>query len=121
MATILVIDDEQKVRTVICSLLASQHIVIEARNGKEGLFMYTKFLPDLIITDLNMPVVTGLEVVRSVRSIRNSKPVKIIGLAASFSSSKACSVMLEAGADVCLPKPTPTEKIRDAVTRLLAA
>src|SRR5437879_44932 len=97
MAKILIVDDENFIRTLISSALADKHVVIEASNGKEGLYMFTLHHPDVIITDLNMPFMSGLELVRSIRS--GHRKVKII-VHSAFASAERKAEMLGAGADL---------------------
>ncbi|HRV23652.1 MAG TPA: response regulator, partial [Sphaerochaeta sp.] len=68
---ILVLDDEPPIRKAICTLithkLPSVHIVGQGSNGLEGLELYRSTQPNLIITDIVMPEMTGLEFLREVR------------------------------------------------------
>jgi CheY-like chemotaxis protein len=68
MARILVIEDNPALRTLVRQLLESQgHNVIEAANGAEGLQGYAAATADLVITDLEMPVLDGFQVLRALR------------------------------------------------------
>ena len=79
MARILLIDDDDAVRAVLGAVLArSGHTVIEARDGEEGLDLFPRARPDLVITDIAMPKNSGLEVVQV---LREKQPrVKIIAM-----------------------------------------
>jgi CheY-like chemotaxis protein len=79
MARILLIDDDDSFRTPLRLMLThSGHFVIEARNGKEGLAMFTHADADLVITDIVMPEKEGLEVLMGLR--KKEPPVKIIAI-----------------------------------------
>jgi YesN/AraC family two-component response regulator len=79
MARILLIDDDDSVRTVLRLMLAQfGHTVIEARNGREGMELFTHANADLVITDIVMPEKEGLEVLREMREIH--PPVRIIAI-----------------------------------------
>lgn len=61
---ILIVEDEIKIRMGISRLISAhtQHTVVgEAKNGKEGLEMISRFHPELVISDIRMPVMDGLE------------------------------------------------------------
>src|ERR1700704_3730169 len=66
---ILVIEDYPDSRTLLSSLLrAKGYKVVEARNGKEGLLQANRLIPDLILMDLTMPELDGVEAARQIRS-----------------------------------------------------
>jgi CheY-like chemotaxis protein len=76
---ILVIDDEDLMRQVIKEMLEVEgYAVTTAANGKEGLQLYQRELPDLIITDIFMPEMEGLETIRALQ--QDSSMVKIIAI-----------------------------------------
>ena len=97
MARILLIDDDA-VRTFLCEILVrSGHTVIAARDGVEGLELFPRTDPDLVITDMVMPKKDGLEVLRTLRE--KESRVKIIAMSGpSFSSS----AMTDSGVKKCL-------------------
>jgi len=77
MAKILVIDDETEVRQVIGrSLERNGHEVVEALDGSEGVDLYKEKSFDIVITDIFMPVKTGLEVIQELKAFDAN--VKII-------------------------------------------
>lgn len=85
--TILVVEDELFSRTVIVATLQSYGFnCIAAENGQQALELLTLNPCDLILTDLNMPIVDGLEFTRIVRQrealIGNKKPIPIVVLSA---------------------------------------
>jgi CheY-like chemotaxis protein len=118
MAKILVVDDEEDIRELFSDVLSDEHTVIGANNGKEGLLMYGKHQPDIIITDMNMPEISGYELVRSIRAIGSNS--KIIAISALLQSSDECELMLRAGVDLCLPKPLSVALIKQAISGILS-
>ncbi len=78
MATILVADDEEMVRNLVCSILHKEgHRYFEAANGLEAvaLFRSNARLIDLVITDLRMPVMGGVEAIARIRETRADVPI----------------------------------------------
>ena len=68
-AKILVVDDEPQIRRMMrATLTGSGHQVDEARTGEEALEKFRAFLPDLVLLDLNMPGMGGLETCRELRN-----------------------------------------------------
>ncbi|GET40396.1 hybrid sensor histidine kinase/response regulator [Microseira wollei] len=108
---ILVVDDRWENRSILVNLLEPIGFeLVEAKNGAEGLEKAVEFQPDLIITDLVMPVMDGFEMLRRLRQIAGLKEVVAIASSASvFDTDQNKS--LDAGADEFLPKPLPAEKL----------
>ncbi|MGA2607277.1 MAG: response regulator transcription factor [Terriglobia bacterium] len=102
IATLLVVDDEPQIRRVLRATLSSNgYDVIEAKNGQEAIEMAVRERPDLILLDVNMPDMSGLEACSKIRlsfegpiimvTVRNSEQDKIVAL--------------DAGADDYVVKP----------------
>ncbi|MDZ8051678.1 MAG: ATP-binding protein [Aulosira sp. ZfuVER01] len=102
---ILVVDDKWENRSVICHLLEPIGFeVIEASHGQEGLEIANKYQPDLIITDLVMPVMNGLEFLKNLRHSPQLKNIVVIVSSASvFETDQYKSI--DAGANEFLAKP----------------
>jgi signal transduction histidine kinase/DNA-binding NarL/FixJ family response regulator len=108
---ILVVDDQPENREVCISMLEPLGFVLaEAADGAEGLAEALRFKPDLIIADMAMPVLDGIEMIRRIRMIPELAGVKIIVSSASvFHADQRAS--LEAGGDAFLPKPVRLEEL----------
>ena len=102
MSRILIVDDEPQIlRMLRASLTVSGYEVVSASNGLEGFDAFERLQPDLVITDMSMPVMDGLSLTREIRriskvpviilSVRNMEPVKVDSL--------------DAGADDYVTKP----------------
>jgi two-component system, OmpR family, KDP operon response regulator KdpE len=101
-ATIVVIEDEAQIRRFLRTTLASEgYQVVEAQTGKQGLTEAGTCKPDLIILDLGLPDMDGVEVIKGVRSWSS---IPIIILSARSQESDKVSA-LDAGADDYLVKP----------------
>ena len=76
---ILTIDDELNVRTAFCDFLSSfGYIVFEAENGREGLDIFDVEKPDVVLVDLQMPVMSGFEVLEHLRDASPETPIIVI-------------------------------------------
>ncbi len=101
-AKILVVDDEPQIRRMMrITLSGSGYLVYEARSGEEALEKFRAHLPDLVILDLNMPGVDGLEVCRE---LRLGSDVPVIILTVRNAESEKVEA-LDAGADDYVTKP----------------
>ncbi len=117
-AKILVVDDEPQIRRMLrATLTGSGYQISDARSGEEGLERFRDFLPDLVIMDLNMPGMGGLN---ACREIRIGSDVPIIILTVTNAESDKVEA-LDAGADdyVCKPFSMPEllARIRAALRR----
>jgi two-component system, OmpR family, KDP operon response regulator KdpE len=100
--TILVVDDEPQIRRVLRMTLSSNgYDVIEASNGQDAIEMVVRESPDLILLDVNMPGMTGLE---ACRKIRTSFSIPII-MVTVRSSEQDKILALDSGADDYVVKP----------------
>lgn len=118
MALILVIDDAFTVRDLVCRMLAdAQHSVIEANDGETGLALFQERHPALVITDLIMPKMEGIE---TIQRLRQAKPdAKIIAMSAKGKLYLGAAQKL--GADAALSKPFQPAELLAVVDRLLAS
>ena len=77
--TILLADDDDGIRETVGSILKMiSSRVLLAKNGKEAYFLYEKYKPDIIISDINMPIMNGLEFIKKVREVDNKIPVVML-------------------------------------------
>ncbi|WP_038296684.1 hybrid sensor histidine kinase/response regulator [[Scytonema hofmanni] UTEX B 1581] len=108
---ILIVDDRWENRAVIVNLLQPINFeMIEANNGQDGLEKAQEFQPDVIITDLSMPVMDGFEMTQALRNLAEFKNALIIASSASvFSSDRQKST--EAGCNDFLAKPVQARKL----------
>jgi len=116
MARILVIDDEHKLRQMLCRALeAAGHVVVEARDGAEGIRLYRAAPTDLVITDILMPEMDGLG---CIRELRKSHPgVRVIAISGGSPkvTMDALGVARAFGACRTLQKPFDLDQLLKAV------
>ncbi|WP_155517231.1 response regulator transcription factor, partial [Bacteroides thetaiotaomicron] len=83
--TILVVEDNEELKAFLKNILSENYTVITAPNGKEGLQHAVDNIPDLIISDVMMPVMDGLEMIRKIKENNNICHIPIIVLSAKAS------------------------------------
>lgn len=115
---LLVIEDNSDIAAYIGSQFADRYAVSYADNGTAGLKKAQELVPDLIITDLMMPGMDGLEVCRQVRGNEVINHVPIIVVTAKVTEEERIKG-IEAGADAYLYKPFNAEELRTRVEKLL--
>jgi len=117
MAYILVVDDEDKMRNILKLMLTIKgHQVDEAADGEEALRKIKENSYDLIISDIRMPGLNGLELLSQVKNL--SPPVPVVFITAYATVDSAVEAM-RAGAVDYIPKPFEEERIHLTVERAL--
>ncbi len=116
---ILIVDDSPSVRQLVSStLLGGGYEVVEAENGEEGLQKFDKRPVDLVITDLNMPKVDGIDLIRELRSRPGQRFLPIIMLTTESQEAKKQEAR-KAGVSGWLVKPFKAEQILAEVKMVL--
>ena len=119
MATILVIDDQEPIRTLLRAALEwNGHEVLEASNGLLGLERYRERAADLIITDIRMPEMTGLELM--VELNRSFPHVKVIAMSGGLERKGELNAATLLGARQTFHKPFDVKELLEAVRDELA-
>jgi two-component system KDP operon response regulator KdpE len=107
-ANILVVDDEPQIRRVLRSTLSSRgYIISEAASGEEALELLPKLKPDLILLDVNLPGISGVD---TCREIRRSSDAPLIMLTVR-NAERDKVLALDAGADDYVTKPFGIEEL----------
>jgi CheY-like chemotaxis protein len=121
MAQILIVDDQVSVRGVIRALLeAAGHTVVDTGNGKEALRLLGPDF-DLLVTDVMMPDMDGLELIRHVRREFGDMPILTVTSGWGGDGPDLLSVARKLGSDRTLGKSMIQSDLVATVTRMLAA
>lgn len=116
---ILIVDDSPQTRKSLRNILEKHNyeVVGEAGSGIEAIKLYSLLSPDIIMLDIIMPQLGGIETLRMLHSL--NKDIKIIMVSAldSMDRVKEC---LKAGANYYILKPFEEEKILDSINKVLA-
>jgi two-component system chemotaxis response regulator CheY len=119
--TILTIDDSASIRQMVAMTLKSAgHIVIEAGDGAQGYDQATSHTVDAVITDLNMPVMNGIEFIRKYRTHPSSKGVPIL-LLTTESDDELKRQAKEAGATGWIVKPFKQDQLIAVIKKVTGA
>lgn len=115
---ILVVDDNSEIREFLISALNRDYEVLSAENGEIALALATGKIPDLIISDVMMPVMDGFEFCRNIKLDERTSHIPIILLTARSGDIHELDG-LKTGADVYLTKPFSMQKLQLNVSNLL--
>jgi len=117
--TILIVDDDERVRETLARILEKDQefmVVGEAGDGSEALELARTLSPDLILMDLAMPRVNGLEATRSIKAERPETKVIII---TRYQEDAYRQAAAQSGADAFLPKGTRVPELLTTIRQVL--
>jgi DNA-binding response OmpR family regulator len=120
MATILIIDDEAGIRTLIRSILEPEHKVVEAADGVEGMERFREDRFDLVIIDLIMPDQEGLETIMQIRARIPEQMIIAISGGGSTKTTEFLRLAGHIGANRILKKPFELNVLRDSIRACLS-
>ena len=115
---ILIVDDSDDIRTYISSLLSDRYAIISAADGSEGLRMAVERVPDLIVSDVMMPVMDGLEMCRRVKGETATSHIPVLMLTARTLEEQRAEGY-DCGADAYITKPFSGKVLISRVENLL--
>ncbi len=118
MATILIVDDSKTSRKMLRTLLeqAGHTVADEAVNGEEGLQKYKELRPDIVTMDITMPVLDGIEALKSI--IAEDKDAKVIMVTAAGQKNKIVEAV-KYGAAEFIAKPFEAGQISATIDEVL--
>ena len=116
-ADILIVDDDVNLRWALFQLLNKSYAVVDASNGKQALRVLKTQRPRLVLLDITMPKMSGIEVLRAAREL--DKTLRIVMLTSRHEIELA-TIALDLGAIEFITKPFDAGFIRREVARLLA-
>jgi len=117
MATILIVDDERPIRQFLAAAFEQEgHNVLEAWHGRHALHIIAAQSPDLVVSDVMMPLMGGVELCKTLRADPSTADIPIVLMSAAHQTAA-----LSVGADAIIGKPFDLDALDALVRRLLAA
>lgn len=117
-STILIVDDSEAVRRANAFMLGSAYTCVQAEDGRQALAILGDSDVDLVIADLHMPVMDGLEMLREMRKSARTRFTPVLVLTTEGREDMIAELR-KAGATGVLQKPTQADGLREAVRRAL--
>lgn len=119
MSVILVIDDNAELRADLVDMLhMEKYNVLEAKDGSIGFDMIEKHKPDLIICDIDMPVMTGFELLKSIKANAKYKNIPFIIFSGNVDEGTP-TLLNDLGVDKHILKPSSIDHMISEISRLL--
>lgn len=115
---LIVEDNPQNMRLIEMALRAKNYTLLKATNGKEALEVAKKEHPDIIIMDIQLPKMSGLEVTRRLRKIPAFSQTPIIAITA-YAMKGDREKALNAGCNAYLSKPINTRELPEVIAQML--
>jgi len=117
--TVLIVEDNADVRRYVRTLLEPQYRVIEAEHGRDGLKRTRSALPDLVVADVMMPEMNGIEMVEALRRRPRTDTIPVVMLTARAEAADQVEG-LEGGADAYVTKPFDASVLTARIDSLIA-
>lgn len=115
---VVVVDDNEEIRSYVKESLVGRYDVFTAGNGAEGLKLISKYIPDIIISDIMMPVMDGIQLCANVKKDLSLSHIPVILLTAK-NTIEDRSEGYEAGADSYLTKPFTSAMLHARISNLI--
>lgn len=119
MKKLLIIDDDDSVRSLIKIKFSSSYLIIEAENGKVGLDKFKKENPDIVITDIIMPEEEGLKTILEIRKLNATVPIIAITGMLQMGGLNSLEIAQEFGASFGMYKPAKLNVLKTKMEELL--
>ena len=116
--TVLIVDDNADIRAYLRTILQDKYQISEAADGKQGLALANEIVPDLIVSDVMMPVMNGLEFCQRIKSGTATSHIPVILLTARALNHHQIEGF-ESGADAYITKPFSSELLLVRINNLL--
>lgn len=121
MALVMLVDDNDLVRDVLEEFLDEEgHQVLLVADGQQAISDYRTYRPDLVVTDLLMPGISGIEIIQQLRREAPTLPILVIS-GGGATGGNLLQQAAEAGASATLTKPFAIKKFMDVLCELLDA
>lgn len=116
---VLVVDDDDAGRYLVAAIVSSAgHEAIQAMNGQEALALARESAPDIVLTDILMPVMDGYQLAREWKSDATLGSIPLVFMTASYNDPADEAFATELGADEFLSKPVDSDVLLDVIARL---
>jgi len=115
---VMIVEDNPQNMKLLEILLRKSYVLLQAHDGEEALDMATREQPDLIVMDMQLPEMSGIEVTRRLRQMPVFSHTPIIALTA-YAMRGDRERFLEAGCNAYLPKPISTRELPVMIERML--
>jgi two-component system cell cycle response regulator DivK len=121
MSTILIVEDNEKNMKLARDVLQTRgYATLEAVTGEEGVRLTIAHRPDLVLMDIQLPGINGMEALRQVRAAPGCERIPVVAFTASVTPSDRSQISA-AGFDGFISKPINLKEFLDTVKRLLEA
>lgn len=119
MAVILIVEDDPQNRELMATVLRpAGHTIIKASDGNDGVAKAQQTPPDIVLMDIRLPDITGMEAARKIRTALPDHHLHIIAVTASILPEDEKAI-LASGIDAILRKPVEIKELRDEVAHWL--
>ena len=103
---VLVVEDNEDIRDVLALFLLEKGChILEASDGKQAVQLAREVHPDLILMDLNLPYLSGIQATTVLKNHADTKSISVVALSAHCTDTQWREIALQVGCENCIPKP----------------
>jgi two-component system, cell cycle response regulator DivK len=103
---VLVVEDNKDIRDVLALFLLEKGChILEASDGKQAVQLAREIHPDLIIMDLSLPYLSGIQATTVLKNHADTKGISVVALSAHCADTRWREIALQVGCENCIPKP----------------
>lgn len=113
---IMIVEDEKNIRDSMAEALESSFgEIITAQHGSEGVKKFKKYTPHIVVTDISMPIMDGLDMTKAIKEISSSTPIIVLS---AFSEKEKLLKAIDVGVDKYLLKPIDMDELLASIAEL---
>jgi DNA-binding response OmpR family regulator len=113
---VMFVEDESDIREALSSAIEDEFAkLVTARDGEDGLKKFKKYKPDIVVTDISMPIMDGLEMAKAIKAISREIPVVVLS---AFSEKERLLKAIDIGIDKYLIKPIDPDELMETLVSI---
>lgn len=116
--TVLVVDDEESIRSLVRKVLSSRYAILEASNGKEGIEVARTYKPDLVLMDIMMPNTDGYTACHEIKKDKTTSKIPVV-MVSAVGHELNVKLSTEMGARAHLTKPFDVHRLLEEVQQII--
>ena len=117
---VLVVEDNKDIRDLLALFLLEKGChILEASNGRQGVQLAREAHPDLVLMDLNLPQLSGLQATTILKNLTDTKDISVVALSAHCTDTRWRELAIDVGCEDCITKPIDFAELKRVLSSYL--